>query len=159
MYQQMKIVKGNLINMFENGDFDVIIHGCNCFHTMGAGIALQLAQRYPEVLRADVDQSVFGDKTKLGGFSMATIPRKGKQPQFILNAYTQFSTGGKRAVSYDAIADFFERFGSTISNGNFKIGYPMIGAGLAGGDWDVIKVIIDKALDGCDHTLVEWDGT
>ena len=32
----------------------------------------------------------------------------------------------------------------------------MIGAGLAGGDWDIIKVIIDKALEGFNHTLVEY---
>lgn len=35
----MILEQGDLIERAENGDFDVIIQGCNCFHTMGAGIA------------------------------------------------------------------------------------------------------------------------
>jgi len=33
----------------------------------------------------------------------------------------------------------------------------MIGAGLAGGDWTVISKIINKELEGEDHTLVMWN--
>jgi hypothetical protein len=36
-----------------------------------------------------------------------------------------------------------------------RIGYPLIGAGLAGGDWKVIESIIQQELDGEDHTLVK----
>lgn len=39
----MKVITGNLIKLAINGDFDVIIHGCNCFCKMGAGIAKQIA--------------------------------------------------------------------------------------------------------------------
>jgi O-acetyl-ADP-ribose deacetylase (regulator of RNase III) len=35
-----------------------------------------------------------------------------------------------------------------------RIGYPKIGAGLAGGDWSIIEEIIDRELEGEDHTLV-----
>lgn len=37
-----------------------------------------------------------------------------------------------------------------------RIGYPRIGAGLAGGDWSIIGAIIDEELHGLDHTLVEF---
>ena len=37
-----------------------------------------------------------------------------------------------------------------------RIGYPAIGAGLAGGDWNIIKNIIDTALQGEDHTFVKF---
>ena len=37
-----------------------------------------------------------------------------------------------------------------------RIGYPMIGAGLAGGDWMMISRIISEELDGENHTLVEF---
>ena len=37
-----------------------------------------------------------------------------------------------------------------------RIGYPLIGAGLAGGDWGAISAIIDEELAGEDHTLVEF---
>ncbi|MFK7742337.1 MAG: hypothetical protein AB8H80_18635 [Planctomycetota bacterium] len=39
-----------------------------------------------------------------------------------------------------------------------RIGYPRIGAGLAGGDGSVISSIIDEELDGQQHTLVEFAG-
>jgi O-acetyl-ADP-ribose deacetylase (regulator of RNase III) len=37
-----------------------------------------------------------------------------------------------------------------------RIGYPKIGAGLAGGDWETIASIIEDELAGEDHTLVEY---
>mgnify|MGYP001795501660 FL=1 len=35
----MKTIKGDLVKLAIKGEFDLIIHGCNCFCTMGAGIA------------------------------------------------------------------------------------------------------------------------
>lgn len=37
-----------------------------------------------------------------------------------------------------------------------RIGYPKIGAGLAGGDWALIAAIIDEELAGEDHAVVEF---
>jgi len=37
------------------------------------------------------------------------------------------------------------------------IGLPLIGAGLAGGDWDRIRVIIKKELKDCNVTVVIFD--
>jgi len=31
----LKHATGNLIDMAEQGQFDVIVHGCNCLNTMG----------------------------------------------------------------------------------------------------------------------------
>ena len=38
-----------------------------------------------------------------------------------------------------------------------RIGYPLIGAGLAGGDWKVISKIIEEELKNENHTLVEYE--
>ena len=35
-----------------------------------------------------------------------------------------------------------------------KIGMPKIGAGLGGGDWNIIKEIIEEELNGIDVTIV-----
>lgn len=45
-------VKGDLISIFKSGAGH-LIHGCNCFHTMGAGIARQIAQEFPQALETD----------------------------------------------------------------------------------------------------------
>ena len=41
-----KEVQGCLITKALNGDFDVICHGANCFCTMKAGIAPQMAKTF-----------------------------------------------------------------------------------------------------------------
>jgi hypothetical protein len=37
----------------------------------------------------------------------------------------------------------------------YRIAYPLIGAGLAGGNWSIISAIIDEERAGLDHTLAE----
>lgn len=41
-----KTVDGDLINLALEGNFDVIVHGCNCFCTQGAGIAKGMAKTF-----------------------------------------------------------------------------------------------------------------
>ena len=55
-------------------------------------------------------------------------------------------------VDYDAIRAVFAEVRDRFSGQ--RIGYPKIGAGLGGGDWERIATIIDEELDGEDHTLV-----
>lgn len=45
-------VEGDLISLFKSGDGH-LIHGCNCFHTMGKGVAKQIAREFPQALEAD----------------------------------------------------------------------------------------------------------
>lgn len=37
--ESMKVLHGDLISLALAGHFEAIVHGCNCFCTMGAGIA------------------------------------------------------------------------------------------------------------------------
>ena len=149
----MKEIKGDLIQLALDGEFDVIVHGCNCMHTMGAGIAKTIAQKFPEAFAADKNTSL-GDREKLGTISSAQVMR-GDVRFAVVNAYTQFQWKGRGLkADYQAI----ERCFATIAQAfpNARIGYPMIGAGLAGGDWAIIKPSIDAALSGLDHTFVEF---
>jgi hypothetical protein len=41
-----KEIKGDLIELALKGEFDVIAHGCNCFCTMGAGIAVAMKNTF-----------------------------------------------------------------------------------------------------------------
>jgi O-acetyl-ADP-ribose deacetylase (regulator of RNase III) len=154
----MKIIKGDLIKLALEGQFDVIVHGCNCFRTMGKGIASQIKQVFPEAYAVDRETHT-GDASKLGYFTCATV-RKPKGNITIVNAYTQFRYNprhgmNKQMVDFSAIEDVFRRIKETFHG--YRIGYPKIGAGLGGGDWGIISKIIDKELEGEDHTLVILD--
>ena len=49
----MKEVTGDLVKLAKNGEFDVIVHGCNCECIMGGGIAKQIRQAFPTAYDAD----------------------------------------------------------------------------------------------------------
>jgi O-acetyl-ADP-ribose deacetylase (regulator of RNase III) len=43
----IKHINGNLLKLAENGQFDIIMHGCNCFNTFGSGIAKSIKLSFP----------------------------------------------------------------------------------------------------------------
>ncbi|MDF1663830.1 MAG: macro domain-containing protein [Planctomycetota bacterium] len=149
----MKVIQGDLIELVLDGQFDVIIHGCNCQCAMGAGIAKTIKERLPEAYQAD-RQTTKADKEKMGSYSKAFIVRDAVQFT-VVNAYTQFHWRGKGVlVDYDALRAVMRAIRAEFTS--LRIGYPKIGAGFAKGDWDIIAQIIDEELTGEDHTLVEF---
>ncbi|BBB62795.1 hypothetical protein UNDKW_4522 [Undibacterium sp. KW1] len=147
----MKECRGDLLVLALQGEFDVIVHGCNCFCNMGAGIAKSIKKQFPEAYAAD-QTTLSADHAKLGSYSQARIQRDDRQ-FVILNAYTQFDWRGQGVkADYAAIRKAFAAIRKEFDG--FRIAYPLIGAGLAGGDWATIAAIIDEELDGMDHTLV-----
>ncbi len=147
------IIKGDLIQLAFEGKFDVIIHGCNCFCSMGAGIAKSIRDEFPEAYQADLKTDM-GDKKKLGTYTMARIQRKGSTI-IVINGYTQYDFSGPGIlVDYTAVQKLFARIKKDFPHN--RIGYPKIGAGLAKGNWEVISGIINKEIKGEDHALVEY---
>lgn len=146
-------MRGDLVKMACAGEFDIIVHGCNCFCTMGAGIAKSIKSVFPEAYQKDLETAK-GDREKLGTISWAPINREGLD-LVVVNGYTQYGFGRDGVhVDYDAVGSVMNMVRKEF--GGRRIGYPKIGGGLAGGDWDIISKIIDKALEDEDHTLVEW---
>ena len=150
---QNRTIDGDLIALAIQGEFDVIVHGCNCFCTMSAGIAHAIQLQFPEAYAADL-LTTKGDRNKLGYFSSASVIENG-HPITIVNGYTQFQySGTPPLVDYSAVQQLFKRIKKEFAGK--RIAYPKIGAGLAGGDWEKIHNIINQELDGEHHTLVNF---
>lgn len=160
-----KEIKGDLIELAKKGEFDVIAHGCNCFCTMGAGIAPQMAKAfYCDTFKLEKEHP--GNINKLGTIDYQSLPldaRESPSKAFItvVNAYTQYKYGRNHA---DGVENPFDYEAFTLCmrkiNHRFKsktIGLPQIGAGLAGGDWERIKSIIQKELSDCRVTVVIYN--
>ena len=86
------------------------------------------------------------------------------EPELIVvNAYTQYNYGKNhkdgsfRPADYEAITLCMRKMNAIFKGAH--IGLPLIGAGLAGGDWEIIKNIIQTELSECDVTIVHYDGT
>lgn len=147
---KMKTTIGNLITLAEEGHFDVIIHGCNCFHAMGGGIAAEIARKYP--VAEEVDRlTEHGSRDKLGHFSYAEVHKEGKSPFTIVNGYTQHRwSGSKDVFEYEAFETLLNRLVSFLYNVHekqgrlVKVGLPKIGCGLARGDESRILSMVEK---------------
>jgi O-acetyl-ADP-ribose deacetylase (regulator of RNase III) len=149
----MKIIQGDLIKLALEHEFDVIVHGCNCFCEMGGGIANSIKKVFPAAFEEDLKTET-GARSKLGDISWTEIEFSfGKL--IIVNGYTQYSYRGEGIkIDYDAARSVFKKIKTNFSG--LKIGYPAIGAGFGGGDWAKISQIIDEELIGEDHTFVEF---
>ena len=146
----MQTRSGDLIALAKAGEFDVIVHGCNCQCAMDAGIAKQIKAEFPAAYAADCATPKSADK--LGRISTAQIDCNG-HALTVVNAYTQAHWRGSGVLAdYDAIRLAMRRIKTQFSGR--RIAYPKIRAGLARGDWARIAPIIDEELAGETHTLV-----
>ena len=129
--------KGNLIDLAISGKFDIIVHGCNCFNTMGGGIAREIKQRMPAAYAEDC-KTVQGDYNKLGNYTTAFVNNV-----LVVNAYTQYSysTREQDLFEYTAFSLILQKICHEFPGRN--LGLPYIGMGLASGNPDTILDIID----------------
>jgi O-acetyl-ADP-ribose deacetylase (regulator of RNase III) len=174
----MRNIYGDLIELAKQGHFDVVTHGCNCFCTMGAGIAPQMARAFGCDRFPMEDPKYRGDINKLGTIDYQSqlitpvmkplkilgveveSPDFGGHPIIVVNSYTQYryganhADGDKRPVDYDAITMCMRKINHLFKGKT--IGLPKIGAGLAGGDWEVIKGIILRELKDMEVIIVNY---
>lgn len=141
--------KGDLLDVSSG----VIIHGCNSHGVMGSGVALALKNKYPacfEIYRMSCDERK-NDETLLGD----SIIYVASDTLEIANMITQKDFGTqKRQVNYGAVAEGF-----SILHDNYDLdrefNFPKIGAGLGGGDWEVISEIIEYVCPS--RKLICWE--
>ena len=151
----VETIEGNLLD-FPN-DINVIAHSCNTRNIMGAGIAKQIKDRYPQAYEADwkafnheYDQN--GQYVHwLGKFSKAELDDR----KYIYNMYTQAKIGTGREVNYEKFWQALKRVEQDLYEMNVAkheydgspppiIGLPYgISCGLAGGNWGIIKAMIE----------------
>ncbi|MEG1311737.1 MAG: macro domain-containing protein [Romboutsia sp.] len=131
----------------DSKNWDAFIHGCNCFTTMGGGIARIVKQEFPEAYKTDL-KTLSGDRSKVGTFTSVHTKNK-----WIINAYTQyhFAAKGQDVFEYEGFRKILKSV-VTIIKSNYKTDYtlamPKIGAGLAGGNWDdIYDIIVEECKD------------
>ena len=130
----------------------IIAHGVNCRGAFGAGVAGQIAQKYPQVRREYLKWFKQG-KWALGEIQFVKLPKL-----TIVNMATQDTFGGPGVhVDYDALSLCLNQvFSICDSRRGEGMAMPRVGAGLAGGDWDKIKRIIEYNYRGYDFPLEIW---
>lgn len=129
-----------------------IVHGCNAKGVMGSGVALGVRQTFPGAYSSYARQY-----ERLGltlGVSYSYVEN---EALVIWNAITQEGFGSPtRNTSYDAIQTCFEQINWHIKEGGIdntpftqpaEIHIPLIGAARGGGNWEIIREIIEQTMD------------
>lgn len=145
----IKIINGNILNASEH----IIGHQVNCKGVMGAGLAKQIRNKYPEVYKRYVSfVKEFGNNASLLG--MVQITRV-DEDKFIANVFSQNSYGRTGLhTSYELLRIALEKLKLCAMGVNKSIALPYgIGCGLAGGDWSIVYKIIDEVFNGYEVTL------
>ena len=160
--ENFEYVEGDLITMANAGEFDVIFHGANCMHTMGSGVAKAIRVNWNgNAARADQNETIKGDPSKMGQLTKAVCQNHSGQSFVVANLYTQYGYNpDPEFLNFSitalqrALTDLLTQF----PDPTLRFGFPKIGAGLGGGDWEEIsKVINDCFAPENRHPLLALD--
>jgi len=151
----MHKVTGDLIEKCTAG---FIVHGCNCQGAMGSGIAKIIRDKWPLVY-TQYDRYHRTEGLKLGTVQPVNIDGD----LVIVNAMTQEFYAGhptcphrNRHIDYEAVAKCFEAINglpAVFPDVTPVVSFPLIGAGLARGNWNIIETIIKETITDMETVL------
>lgn len=131
----MKEITGNIL-MIDSG---IICHQVNCQKVAGAGLALQIANKYPDWLAEFEERN--SDLGNLWIYDVSNDLR-------IASFYAQNLFGSGRRTKYDALDECARKLNTYNQYADLPIYIPYkLGCGLGGGNWNVVKAILQQHLD------------
>lgn len=130
----MNIVIGNLLDAQAPV---IIVHQVNDLGFMGAGLALQIRNKYPNVYNI---YRKHANSSQIGNIQLVKIGDN----RYICNMFSQKGISRViRTTDYNAMRICFQK----LAKLNIPIALPYkIGCGLAGGDWAIVSQMIDEIL-------------
>jgi O-acetyl-ADP-ribose deacetylase (regulator of RNase III) len=145
----MKIIKGDLLKVTKG----IIAQQTNCKKVMGAGLALKIARKYPQVKQKyifDLNNG-FG----LGSVSLTEII-KHKLYCACLFGQDDYGRNDKCYTQYAYLSKALHNLYHISLALNLPVYLPYgLGSGLAGGDWDTIEQLIKE--DCPNATILKHD--
>jgi len=127
---------------------DAFGHGCNCQSTMGSGVAKAVRAKWPAMYEIADCKSPFTPQQKLGAYTYLQLP----DGKFGYNIYSQFDYRGRNVGRMDLDYGALEKSLSGVcldmlSKSLKTLALPLIGCGLAGGNWNVVEGILNRVSD------------
>jgi O-acetyl-ADP-ribose deacetylase (regulator of RNase III) len=135
----MNIEDRNILEI-ESG---IIGHQVNCHGVMNAGLAKKIRELYPEVYYAY--RAWLSEPTRsLGKIQLVKIASK--QKLYVANMAGQYGYGRTQThTDYNALGCCLQELQGQSEALQLDIYLPFkLGCGLAGGDWDTVKTLIDR---------------
>lgn len=158
----LKYKVGDLIKAAQEGEVNVIAQQNNCFNARKRGIAPLIDLAFPSAAFAD-EATIKGDQSKFGSFS---VGYEEEYDLLIFNLYGQWGwwkrLDGLPNTELPKLQSAFKGMVDELKKtdrGQYKIGLPKLGAGLGGGKWEDVELIINETLisAGFDVTVYTLD--
>ncbi len=116
-----------------------VVHCVNAQHRMASGVAKAIRQKYPQVYEDYMNTKVLN----LG--DVIVTKENTNIVVFSIVGQKYYGYDSKRYVDYNALQDGLLEVSKLCEQNNIDaISMPLIGAGLAGGDWEDIEPIIKR---------------
>ena len=134
-----------------NGDLlktegiDIICHQVNYCGIMGAGIAKQIKDQLLSKKQFEEYRKMceLFKEENLGTVFSQELP----DGRYVANMFSQNGMGGV-ATNYTAMKQCFQMVKGFAAPTGLTVGIPgYIGCGIAGGDWNIVKGIIENVFD------------
>lgn len=136
-------------NIFDS-DAKIICHQVNTYGVMGAGIAAEVKERFPEVYTEYNAFCAANDQDMLLGAVLFSPTQNG----FIANCFSQKGMD-THYDAFDHCMRMVKEFAEEHDDAKIAIPYKM-GCGIAGGDWHTVEQIINRVFDGSDLEVEIW---
>lgn len=153
----MKEIDGDIITLAKSGDYDVVIHGCNCFSKQGAGLAPQMAEAFHTdefLMETNAFQYNLSYEYRHNKLGCIDFNYFSTYDMYVVNCYTQYHPG--KNGDYQALIMCFKKLNHVFGNKDMKLLTPAIGCGIAGLDEMIVKGLVKKYLIGIDVTWVNY---
>lgn len=155
----MTELDGNLLEC--PGGINVIGHGANTMGKMKSGIAKSIVELWPAVAEADRDMHAKMSKAGLCYLGEVLEIKVSESPElFVVNLYQQATTRTShpnkiRHVDYEAVYSALVKMEKLFPGEDAHFGFPKnLGCGLAGGEWTIVKSMIDHVYQNRKVTIV-----
>lgn len=147
----MQVIEKDILTV-EDG---IICHQVNVFGVMGAGLALKIKYKWPNVFNKYKEYcQVANKKTLLGSVLVVDI----NDNLSVANIFSQYDFGRNTGchTDYDELDQCLRTLVSIAAELNKPIYLPYkLGCGLAGGDWDIVAYLIEK--NAPEAIICKWE--
>lgn len=148
-------IKGDATQPSKNGKNKIIAHVCNNLGFWGKGFVLSLSWRWP-FLKEEYQKFVHKNKKEGLPLLGRTFFSEVEEDILVANMIAQQGIrpmNGLPPIRYEALSDCLEKVAEKAKSTNSNVHMPKIGAGLAGGDWNVIEEMIKSKICGSDGSV------
>lgn len=148
----VNVISGDILKSGAN----VIVHQVNCRGVMGAGLARQIKEKYPEAFtKYKTYCDSFSDKSEMMGTVLFVTCMDGT---VIANVFGQLDFGRNgRKTDYHSLKRGLNDVRKYAEKDGLSVAIPhRIGCGLAGGNWNIVYKMITSAFDNYGVTLYEY---